>query len=125
MNLLTFAALSAAGGVGAAARLLLDGFVRDRFRGVFPLGTLLINVSGAFMLGLITALTPDSLLADSWRLIIGTGLLGGYTTFSTASFETVRLVQQRRYGTAALNGFGMLILAVGAALLGLWIGALL
>lgn len=125
MNLLTFVALSAAGGAGAAARLMLDGFVRSRIRGTFPLGTLLINVSGAFLLGLLTALAMDALVAESWHLIIGTGLLGGYTTFSTASFETVRLIQQRRYAAAVVNGFGMLVLALGAALLGLWAGGLL
>jgi CrcB protein len=58
-------------------------------------------------------------------LVLGTGLLGGYTTFSTASFETVRLLQEREYVRAATNGFGMLAAAVLAAVLGLWLGSIL
>jgi CrcB protein len=57
-------------------------------------------------------------LPHQWQLIAGTGLLGGYTTFSTASFETVRLIEDRRYLAAALNGFGMLITGTAAAVLG-------
>lgn len=113
-----------AGGVGAALRLVVDGVVKSRTRGAYPLGTTVINVSGSFALGLLTGLVLASVVAHPWQIILGTGLLGGYTTFSTASFETVRLTQEGRYVAAATNGLGMLIASVLAAALGLWLGSL-
>ncbi len=125
MTPLLFIALSLAGGVGAVLRLVLDGAIKARTRTAFPLGTLLINVSGSLVLGFVTQLALGGILDDTWRLVIGTGLCGGFTTFSTASFETVRLVQQRRYVLASVNAVGMLVAAVGAGLLGILLGRLL
>jgi fluoride exporter len=124
MTALTFVLLSLAGGLGAAARLVLDGLVRSRTRAAYPLGTTLINVTGSLSLGFITGLTIAHVLPEEWRLILGTGFLGGYTTFSTASFETVRLIQARRRRAALANGLGMLVGATLAAGLGLWLGSL-
>ena len=120
-----FLALSLAGGVGAALRLVIDGAVKARLRTELPVGTLLINVAGSFVLGVVTELALGGVLDDAWRLVIGTGLCGGFTTFSTASFETVRLVQERRYALGAMNAVGMLVLAVGAGLLGILLGRVL
>jgi CrcB protein len=125
MTPLLFVSVAAAGGIGAAFRLLIDGFVRSRSRGGYPLGTTIINISGSLVLGFVVGLTLDSLLPEMWRQIIGTGFLGGYTTFSTASFETVRLLQQRRQVASIINGVGMLAGAVLAAALGLWLASLL
>ncbi|GAA3605031.1 fluoride efflux transporter CrcB [Microlunatus ginsengisoli] len=117
--------LCLAGGVGAALRFVLDGTVRHHSSGSFPLGTMIINVSGSFILGLITGLVAGSVLTHGWQLVLGTGLMGGYTTFSTASLETVRLLEDRRWLAAAANGLGMLVIAVAAAAggyaLGLWL----
>ncbi len=121
MTPLLFLAVAAAGGVGAATRLFLDGLVRTRLGGVFPFGTTIINVSGSLLLGVVTGLAMNHLLAPEWSLVFGVGLLGGYTTFSTASFETVRLAQAQRYLTALANGIGMLTASVAAAALGLWL----
>jgi CrcB protein len=107
-----------AGGVGAALRLLLDGLIRTRIRSTYPVGTTVINLTGSFLLGLLTGLVTSQLVPHQWQLIIGTGLLGGYTTFSTASFETVRLIEDRRYIAAAFNGLGMLLMCTVAAGLG-------
>nr|WP_218875411.1 MULTISPECIES: fluoride efflux transporter CrcB [Leifsonia] len=117
-------AVAVAGGLGAVARLVLDGVTRSLVRVNFPLGTTVINVTGSFLLGLVTGLALANGLPAEWRAVLGTGFLGGYTTFSTASFETVRLAQQRRYRAAAFNGVGMLLLALAAAGLGLWVGQL-
>ncbi|WP_104127760.1 fluoride efflux transporter CrcB [Cryobacterium sp. Y57] len=122
MTPLLFLAIAAAGGAGAAARFFLDGLVRSRLGDAFPFGTMIINVSGSLLLGLITGLAMNHLLVPEWSVVLGAGLLGGYTTFSTASFETVRLIQVRRYRAALLNGIGMLGVSVGAAALGLWLG---
>ena len=110
--------ICAAGGIGAALRLILDGLIRDRVRSSYPVATTVINITGSLLLGLLTGLASHQLLPHQWQLIAGTGLLGGYTTFSTASFETVRLIEDRRYLAAALNGFGMLITGTAAAVLG-------
>lgn len=117
-----FALIALAGGAGAAVRLLLDGVIRSRVRGTLPWGTIVINLTGSFLLGLITGLVAAGLLQEEWRLIAGAGFLGGYTTFSTASFETVRLLQERKRLPAVLNGLGVLVAATAAAGAGLWLG---
>ena len=111
-----------AGGVGAVARFVLDGLVRSRLASWFPVGTVVVNVTGSFVLGLVTGLALAHVVPEELRLVVGTGFCGGYTTFSTASFETVRLVEQRRVGAALLNGVGTLVVTVGVAGLGLWLG---
>lgn len=115
---LTAVLICVAGGVGAALRLILDGAIRARTTSSYPVGTTVINVTGSFLLGLITGLATSQLLPLQWQLMIGTGFLGGYTTFSTASFETVRLIEDRRYVAAALNGLGMLVICTAAAAFG-------
>ncbi|MBC7517465.1 MAG: fluoride efflux transporter CrcB [Microbacteriaceae bacterium] len=116
MTLLTFFLLSVAGGVGAVARLFIDAFVTARLGNRYPFGTTIINITGSFLLGLVAAAATPS--ETSFRLIIGMGLIGGYTTFSTASFETVRLLRARRIGAALSNGFGMLLVCVLAGCVG-------
>lgn len=124
MTPLLFLAIAVAGGLGAAARLLVDGTIRSRTRRTYPVGTMLINVSGSLLLGLLGGLAVSGALPEQWQLVVGTGFLGGYTTFSTASFETVRLLQQGRRAAALLNGLGMLAASVLAAGIGLAVGAL-
>jgi len=121
---LLFAALSVAGGVGAALRFVVDGWVKAHTRVAFPVGTWLINVSGSAALGLLAGLVLAVVAPGTVYLVAGTGLLGGYTTFSTASFESVRLLQERRYLASLANGPGMAALCVVAAGLGYWIGHL-
>jgi fluoride exporter len=114
--------VSMAGGLGAVARLVLDGLIRGRHVLEYPVGTTLINVSGSFLLGLLGGLTLRHGLPTSLHLVLGTGFLGGYTTFSTASVETVRLLQDRRFAAAIANGLGQIVVASAAAALGLAIG---
>lgn len=123
MTPLVLLSLSVAGGIGAVLRFAVDGAIRSRVRSLFPFGTAAINVSGSLVLGLLTGLALHSSIAGTWVLVLGTGLMGGYTTFSTASFETVRLLQDREYTMALANGLGILVAAVLAAVLGLWIGS--
>jgi CrcB protein len=114
--------LIAAGGLGAVCRFVLDGAIQARTTIELPLGTLVINISGSLILGMLTGLTLAHLLPDTVRLVAGTGFLGGYTTFSTASFETVRLVQERRVLAGLLYGLGSLVITTAVAGLGLVIG---
>lgn len=124
MTPLIFIALALAGGIGTAARMLLDGIIKSRVSSGIPWGTITINVSGSLVLGLLTGLASSAIVPESWQQIIGTGFLGGYTTFSTASFETVRLIQERRWALSLFSGLGALVIATAAAGLGLWIGGL-
>lgn len=116
-------ALSLAGGLGAVCRFVLDGYATARLRVAYPAGTTIINVTGSLLLGVVTGITVAHTLPPEWGLIVGVGFLGGFTTFSTASLETVRLAQQGRWAAALMNGFGMLIGAGLAAAAGLWLGA--
>jgi fluoride exporter len=116
--------VSMAGGLGAVARLVLDGLIRGRHALEYPVGTTLINVTGSFLLGLLGGLALRHGLPTSWRLVLGTGFLGGYTTFSTASVETVRLLQDRRWLAAVANGFGLVFVASAAAAAGLALGGM-
>jgi fluoride exporter len=113
-----FLLLSVAGGVGAALRFLLDGLVRDRLGARLPWGTAIINVSGSLLLGLLTGFVTRG-MPPAVLLVLGVGLLGGYTTFSTASVETVRLIQQRRWAASLAYGLGVLLLSIAAGALGL------
>ena len=126
MTPLLFLAIAAAGGVGAVCRFVLDGLLTSLSEADFPWPTVLINITGSLLLGLITGLTVSGLLPEAWRLVLGTGFLGGYTTFSTASVDTVRLLQQQRWAAGMVHGLGTLVIAVGAAGfglgLGLWLG---
>ncbi|UOE43261.1 fluoride efflux transporter FluC [Agromyces larvae] len=120
---LVFLGTAAAGGVGAALRFVVDGLVRARFGGGLPWGTALINLTGSFALGVLVGLAQHRIGAD-WVMLLGTGLLGGYTTFSTASVETVRLARDRRWRAAIGYGFGVLAAGVALALLGVGLGSL-
>ncbi|MEV7395774.1 CrcB family protein [Aeromicrobium sp. NPDC092404] len=115
---MTILLMALAGGLGAGTRYSLDTWLRPRVSGRFPWSTLLVNVSGSLVLGMIVGLGAD----DSWHAILGTGFLGGYTTFSAASVESVHLALDRRYGAAAVNAVGMLVLGVAAASLGYALG---
>jgi CrcB protein len=119
------ASLFIAGAIGAPTRYMVDGFVQYRTPGVFPFGTLVINVSGSFLLGIITGLALYHGLAPLPRAAIGTGFCGAYTTFSTFSYETVRLIEEGSVRLAATNVALSVVIGLAAAGLGLWLTAVL
>lgn len=106
--------LALAGGLGAALRLVTDGVVRSLAGTRLPWGTLLINVLGSAGLGIVLGSGVGAQTAS----VLGTGLLGGFTTFSTASFESAALVLEKRWTGAMLYAVGTLGLSVAAAALG-------
>ncbi len=116
---MTLFVVALAGGLGAVARVVVDGEIRRRVGDGFPWGTAVINLTGSLLLGLVTGLFLGGLLPEPARVVIGTGFLGGYTTFSTAAVETVRLAEQRRYGQALAHGLGQLAAAVLLSAVGL------
>lgn len=111
-------AVAACGGFGAVLRFVVDGEVTRRITSRLPLGTMVVNLSGAFVLGLLDGLV----LPESAALIAGTGVLGAYTTFSTWILETQRLAEERQPKQALANIVLSLLLGVAAAAAGLWIG---
>lgn len=113
--------VAVAGGAGAGLRYVVGQLLTPREGARFPVGILVVNVSGSFALGLVTAL--GTLVAPELAVALGLGLLGGYTTFSTVSVDTVLLAQRRRWRDAALNLLGTLVVAVAAAALGLLLGS--
>ncbi|MBA8792877.1 CrcB protein [Friedmanniella endophytica] len=122
MSVLAFLAVAVAGGVGAATRFFVDGAINRGREFRLPVGTLAINITGSFLLGVVTGVASH--LGATPVAVLGTGLMGGYTTFSTASLETVRLARTGRTTAAAMNGLGMLVLSVAAAAGGVALGNL-
>jgi CrcB protein len=125
MTTLGWLAFLAAAGVGAPARYLLDGWVQDHTGGAFPWGTFVVNISGCLALGLLTGLGLYHGLDATTRTIVGTGGLGAYTTFSTLTFETVRLAEEGATNEAVRNATGSFLVGLAAASLGLAVVAAL
>lgn len=122
MTPLTFLLVAVAGGLGAVARFTLDTAIHSRVSARLPWGTIIINLSGSLLLGFITGLTLSAVIPESLHIVLGVGLLGGYTTFSTASYDTVRLLRSRSAFPAVISGLGQLVAATALAGLGLWAG---
>jgi len=119
----TVVGIAVAGALGALSRYGLEGLISGRFSGSFPLGTFVVNITGSFALGfLFVALTERTTVEPALRTAITIGFLGAYTTFSTFSFETVRLLEDGAYGTAALNVIATLALGLVAVWAGMSVG---
>ena len=119
----TIAGVAVAGALGALARYGIGTFVADRYPGAFPLGTFLINVAGSFALGVLFALLVEGGgLTPAWRTTLTVGFLGAFTTFSTFSLETYRLLEDGTIGVALLNAFGSLAVGVLAVWGGVTVG---
>jgi len=111
--------LALAGGLGAAARFVVDTAVARRARTSVPVGTAVVNVTACLLLGLLTGWALGRPGSDGVLAVLGTGLLGGYSTFSTASVEAARLLLAGRRSAAVLHALGMLLACVGAAAAGI------
>lgn len=105
------------GSIGAVCRFAISMQIKRVISTVFPLATFLINMSGSFLLGLLLASEPG----DLTRLLLGTGFLGGFTTFSTFQVENVTLFQKGSYGTLLIYT----ALSVGLCIASAWLGFLL
>ena len=109
---------------GAVSRYLLDQAVTRRRAAAFPAGTWLINITGSFVLGLLTGLAAHHGLSGHVVAVVGTGMCGGYTTFSTFSYETVRLTEDGVGVIAVGNIVGSIAAGLAAAALGLGLALL-
>lgn len=112
--------------LGANLRYWVAGYFADRLGLAFPYGTLFINITGSFLLGFILTLLANRLVADpTIRLLVGTGFLGAYTTFSTFSYDTISLLQRDDVMLAAVNAGASLFGSLLAAYLGVVLARLL
>ena len=104
-------------GVGGLARYAISLWIQSAADG-FPWGTLIINVSGSLLLTGVYGLLEGTTAAPEWRAFLGIGVLGGYTTFSTFSYEAVRLLQDGDWERALLYVFASVVVSLGAAIVG-------
>ena len=118
MSVLFWCAVAVIGGAGSVLRFLVDGTVSTAIGRDFPFGTLVVNISGAVILGLLAGLA----LSHDQALLAGTAAVGSYTTFSTWMLETERLAEERQYGKVIANVLISLVLGIAAAALGQLIG---
>ncbi|HEY3780516.1 MAG TPA: fluoride efflux transporter CrcB [Fimbriimonadaceae bacterium] len=113
------------GFLGANARYWLGGMISGRVSPGFPWGTFIINVTGSFVIGIIMASIIGFNWGRPWQLLLVTGILGGYTTFSSFSYESIQLVLGRSYLYAAYYIFGSVILSLVGTMLGIIVARLL
>lgn len=120
-----FLAVSLAGGLGAVCRFVLDLLIPRKGERRLPWSTILINVTGSFALGFLAGVASSRLLPEALAGVLSGGFLAGFTTFSTASTDTVQLFRARECARGLFNGLGVLLLAITAAGTGLLLGSLL
>jgi CrcB protein len=117
LSRLAFIALG--GGLGAVARYLLAGAGQRLTDGPFPVGTLLVNLTGCLLIGFLgSILTGPAIVREEYRLMLLVGFLGGFTTFSTFGYETLALMSDREWWWAGAN----VVLSNAVGLLAVWVG---
>lgn len=117
MKLIWYVAIGSA--LGGIARFWLGGFIQQRVGPSFPLGTLIVNITGSFVLGVLMRYSLQSeMVSPEMRTMLTTGFCGGYTTFSTFTYETAMLVEDGEYGRASLYVGA----SVAIALIGMFLG---
>jgi CrcB protein len=117
------AGIAVAGALGALARYGLEGAVSRRIAGAFPWGTFVVNISGAFVAGLLFTVLTERFVVSAWlRSTLLVGFLGAYTTFSTLTLETFRLFEDGAFVLGAFNGLGSLVAGLVAVYGGIVVG---
>lgn len=113
------------GAIGAAARYLISNWMTSWFGPDFPWGTFFANVSGSFLIGIVLVLVEGGSLSAEARLLVAVGILGGYTTFSSFSYESLQLITGGAIFATFLNMFGQLALGLVFVYLGVVVGRFL
>jgi len=115
----TVGAVAIGGAVGSVARLLLGTAIQQRVGTGFPLGTLVINITGSLLLGFLVRVALDApAITPTVRALVTTGFCGGYTTFSTFSYDIATLVEDGAYGRAAVYVLSSVLLSLGGTFIG-------
>jgi fluoride exporter len=116
--MLQLAGIALGGALGSVLRFLLSTRIYQWLGRDFPYGTLSVNVLGCLLMGFLFVFMADRLLSPEWRATVLVGFLGGFTTFSSFSMETMLLIEQSAYVKALLN----MLLSVGLCLIATWLG---
>lgn len=117
--MLKIVAVAVGGSFGAVARYLVSMWAADRFGAGFPYGTLIANIAGCFVIGAFMTLTTERIIINPhWRLLVTVGFIGGLTTFSSLSFETLKLLEDAQAVMALYN----LLLNVAVGFFATWLG---
>ncbi len=120
---LTFGAVAVGGAIGSMARLAVGTAIQQRVGTGFPLGTLVINITGSLLLGFLISIALNTpAVTPAFRAFLTTGVCGGYTTFSAFSYDAVVLIDEGAYGRAALYALASVTLAILGALVGISAG---
>jgi CrcB protein len=106
------------GGIGSVMRYLFSIFIKPWY---FPFATFTVNILGCFAIGLIMGWITKNHYPGEWRLFLVTGICGGFTTFSSFSWESLSLLENERYGALGLYFSGSIILGFAATFLGYWL----
>lgn len=121
----TYGLIAIGGAIGACLRFALNEWTLHLFGRAFPFGTLLVNILGSFVIGLLYGLLiTEQIAPNPWRIFIGIGILGAFTTFSTFSMDTVLMLQQGAFIKAMLNVLANLVLCLTLTWLGIKLGTL-
>lgn len=115
----TILSVAAGGALGAAARYGIGGWIQQATRSDFPWGTLLVNVTGSLVLGFLMVWLRTTMVSAEIRALLTVGLLGGYTTFSTLTYETAAMFQEGEWRRAGFYALGSLVLGLVALLMGM------
>lgn len=107
------------GFIGSVMRYLLQVFVEKGMGSTFPLGTLIANVAGSFLIGIVFALAEKQIMSAEWRLFMSVGICGGFTTFSAFAFNNFNMIKEHTWNQLLLNVGGNLILGVFAVYIGI------
>jgi fluoride exporter len=119
-------AVVAGAGIGGGLRYAIGLWLAERWGASFPWHTFVVNISGAFLLGIVMALSAErGVISQEWRLFLGVGILGGYTTFSTLSYESIALMERGLVLNGALNMFGSAVAGLVAVVAGVYVGRIL
>jgi fluoride exporter len=118
------AGVAVAGALGAVLRYVVDRLVQRQTGSAFPLGILVVNLAGSLVLGVLVASALHHGVSSAWLTVAGTGLIGSFTTFSTLTYDTVRLAEADQWRLSVLNLTVSLTAGIGAAAAGLALGSL-
>jgi fluoride exporter len=126
MDVYKIIAVGLGGCLGSIARYVTVKWADEKLNAVFPYGTLAVNIIGSFLLGLVYALAVRKAgIPENWRLFLGAGFCGGFTTFSAFALENFNLLQQKLIGTSVVYVSVSLIAGLLALAAGVWIGRFL